>query len=81
MSRVILLGPTTNSRSRLVGDLRRERQHLPVQILPLARVAHERPKLVVVEVLGDVVIGAVLHGLDGGLDFVDGRDHDDLDRL
>ena len=63
----------------LVGDLRRQRQHLPVQILPLARVAHERAQLVVVEVLGDVVIRAVLHRLHGGLDLVDRRDHDDFD--
>jgi hypothetical protein len=47
----------------LVGDLRRQRQHLPVQILTLARVAHQRSQLVVVEVLGDVVIRAVLHRL------------------
>ena len=63
----------------LVGDLRRQRQHLPVQILPLARVAHERSQLVVVEILGDVVVGAVLHRLHGGLDLVDRRDHDDFD--
>ena len=64
----------------LIGDLRRQRQHLPVQILALARVADERAELVVVEVLGDVVIRAVLHRLHGGLDLVDGRDHDDLDQ-
>jgi hypothetical protein len=63
----------------LVGDLRRQRQHLPVQVLPLARVADERAKLVVVEILADVVIGAVLHRLHGGFDFIDRRDHDDLD--
>ena len=64
----------------LLGDLRAERDDLAVQILPLAGVAHERPQLVVVEVLGDVVIGAVLHRLHGGLDLVDGRDHDALDQ-
>ena len=64
----------------LVGDLRRQRQHLPVEILPLARVAHQRAQLVVVEILGDVVIGAVLHRLHGGLDLVDRRDHDDFDQ-
>ena len=63
----------------LIGDLGRQRQHLPVQVLPLAGVADERPELVVVEILGDVVIGAVLHRLHGRLDLVDGRDHDDLD--
>ena len=80
MSRVILLGPDDELALGLVGDLRRQRQHLAVQILPLARVAHERAQLVVVEVLGDVVIGAVLHRLHGGLDLVDRRDHDDLDQ-
>ena len=64
----------------LLGDLRAERHHLAVQVLPLAGVAHERAQLVVVEVLRDVVIGAVLHRLHGGLDFVDGRDHDALDQ-
>ncbi len=64
----------------LVGDLGGQRQDLAVEVLPLAGVAHERSKLVVVEVLGDVVVGAVLHRLHGGLDLVDGRDHDDLDQ-
>ncbi len=64
----------------LVGDLRRQRQDLTVEILPLAGVANQRAQLVVVEVLGDVVIGAVLHRLHGGFDFVDGRDHQDLDQ-
>ena len=63
----------------LIRDLRRQRQDLAVQILPLAGVADERPQLVVIEVLGDVVVGAVLHRLHGGFDFVDRRDHDDLD--
>ena len=63
----------------LIGNLRRQRQHLTVQILTFARVAHERTQLVVVELLRDVVIGAVLHRLHGGLDVVDRRDHDDLD--
>ena len=63
----------------LLGDLRAERDDLAVQILPLAGVAHQRAQLVVVEVLGDVVVGAVLHRLHGGLDLVDRRDHDALD--
>ena len=63
----------------LLGHLRAERHHLAIEILPLARIAHERAQLVVVEILRDVVIGAVLHGLHGGLDLVDGRDHDALD--
>ena len=80
MSRVVLARADDELALGLIGDLRRQRQHLPVQVLPLARVAHERSQLVVVEVLGDVVIGAVLHRLHGGLDLVDGRDHDDLDQ-
>src|SRR5581483_11143821 len=64
----------------LVGDLRREREHLPVEVLPLGRVAQERSQLVVLEVLGDVVIGAVLHRPHGHLDGVDRRDHNDLDQ-
>ena len=63
----------------LLGDLRAEGDDLPVQILPLARVPHERSQLVVFEVLRDVVVGAVLHRLHGRLDLVDGRDHDALD--
>ena len=64
----------------LFGDLRRQGQHLAVEILALAGVAHQRAQLVVVEILGDVVIGAVLHRLHGGLDVVERRDHDDLDQ-
>ena len=63
----------------LIGDLRGEREDLAVQILPLARVAHERSQLVVVEILRDVVIRAELHRLHGGLDLGDGRDHQHLD--
>ncbi len=64
----------------LVGDLGRQRQDLPVQILPLARVAHEGAELVVVEILGDVMIRAVLDRLHGRLDLADRRDHDDFDQ-
>ena len=64
----------------LLGHLGAERHDLAIQILPLAGVPHERAELVVVEVLRDVVIGAVLHRLHGGLDFVDRRDHDALDQ-
>ena len=63
----------------LLRDLRAERDDLPVQVLPLARVADQRSQLVVVEVLRDVVVGAVLHRLHGRLDLVDRRDHDALD--
>ena len=62
-----------------LGDLGAQHHHLAVEILALAGVAHERSQLVVVEGLGDVVVGAVLHRLHGGLDLVDRRDHDALD--
>src|SRR5712692_3667065 len=64
----------------LVGDLRRQREHLPVQILPLARVPDERSQLVVIEIFRDVVVRAVLHRLHGGLDLVDRRDHQHFDQ-
>ena len=79
MSRVHLARADDELALGLVGDLRRQRQHLAVQILPLAGVPHERPQLVVIEILGDVVVGAVLHRLHGRLDLVDGGDHDDFD--
>ena len=63
----------------LLGNLRAERHDLAIEILPLARIADERAQLVVVEILRDVVIRAVLHRLHGGLDLVDGRDHDAFD--
>ena len=80
MSRVTLLGADHELALALVGDLGRQRQHLPVQVLPLARVAHERAELVVVEILGDVVIRAVLHRLHGRFDLGDRRNHDDFDQ-
>ncbi len=76
----LLARPDVELAVALLGDLRAERHDLTVQVLPLAGVAHERAQLVVVEVLRDVVIGAVLHRLHGGLDLVDGRDHDALDQ-
>jgi len=48
--------------------------------LPFARIADQRPQLVVVEILRHVVIRAVLHRLDGRLDVVDRRDHQHLDQ-
>ena len=65
----------------LLGDLRGQGDHLAVQVLALAGVAHQRAQLVVVEVLGDVVVGAVLHRLHRGLDLVDRRDHDAFDEV
>ena len=64
----------------LVGHLRRQRQHLTVEVLALARIAHQRAQLVVVEILVDVVIGAVLHRLHGGLDVGDRGDHQHFDQ-
>ena len=64
----------------LLGNLRTQRDHLTVQILSLAGVANKRTQLVVVEVLRDVVVGAVLHRLDRGLDLVDRREHDAFDQ-
>jgi hypothetical protein len=63
----------------LLGHLGAERHDLPVEVLALGGVAHERAERVVVEILRDVVVGAVLHRLHGRLDLVDGRDHDELD--
>ena len=79
MSRVSLLGPDDELAVALVGDLRAQRHHLPVQVLTLAGVVHERPDRLVVEILGGVVVGAELHRLHGGLDLGDRRDHDDFD--
>ena len=76
----LLARPDVELAVALLGDLRAERHDLAIQILPLAGVPHQRAELVVVEVLRDVVIGAVLHRLHGGLDLVDGRDHDALDQ-
>ncbi len=59
--------------------LRGERLDAIAQVLPLARVAHQRAQRVVVELLRDVVVRAELHGLDGRLDIGDGRDHDHFD--
>ena len=80
MSRVILLGPTMNSRSVWSATWADSMQDLAVQVLPVARVLHQGAQLVVVEVLCDVVVSAVLHGLHGGFDLGDGRDHEDLDQ-
>ena len=63
----------------LVGDLRAQRHHLAIQILPLARVVHQRANRLVVEVLRGVVVRAELHRLDGGFDVGDRRNHDHFD--
>src|SRR4029453_10761244 len=46
-----------------VGDLRRQRLDLAAEILLLAGVAHQRAQRVVLEVLGDEVVGALLDRL------------------
>ena len=77
-ARMAVLVPMTNSSSWActcaVSDstrLRRSCRSLALRTSALQRV--------VVELLGDVVVGAQLHRLDGRLDVGDGRDHDDLD--
>src|SRR5580765_1891752 len=76
----VLAGPDNELALGLVGDLRRQRQHLTIQILTLARVAHKRTQLVVVKFLGDVVISTMLHRLHGGLDLGNRRNHDHFDQ-
>ena len=76
----LLARPDVELAVALFGHLRAERHDLAIQILPFARVPHQRAELVVVEILRDVVVGAVLHRLHGSFDLVDGRDHDALDQ-
>ncbi len=76
----LLARPDVELAVALLGHLGAQRHDLTVEVLALAGVAHERAQLVVVEVLRDVVIRPVLHRLHGGLDLVDGRDHDALDQ-
>jgi hypothetical protein len=77
----LLAGADQELSLALLRNLRAQGDHLPVEVLALAGIADERSQLVVVEVLGDVVVGAVLHRLDRGLDLVDRRDHDALDEV
>lgn len=63
----------------LIRDLRAEREHLAVEILPLDRMAYERAQRIALERLRDVVVRAVLHRLHDRFDFVDRRRHDDVD--
>ena len=73
-------GPRHEGPLAIVGHLGAERHHLPVQVGAIGGVADERHDGVVLEVLGDVVVGAELHRADGRFDLVDGRDHDDFDQ-
>ena len=74
-----LAGPQHELSFVLIGDLGSQRDHATTEVLALQRIAHKRPKSVVVEFLVDVVVGPILDRLDGDLDLVDGRHHDDLD--
>ena len=63
----------------LFGDLGIERDDLAAEFLALKRIADQRSQSVVVELLRDVVVGALFHRRDGHFYFTDRRDHDDLD--
>ena len=63
----------------LLGDLGAEAHDMAAQVLPLARVGDERTHAFDVEVLGEVVVRAVAHRLDGGVEILVGGDDDDLD--
>ena len=81
ISRTLRLGTRHERPLALVGHLGAESDiTLRCRSVRSEALPHERQHGVVLEVLGDVVVGAELHRLDGGLDFVDGRDHDDLDQ-
>src|SRR5919108_2660755 len=63
----------------LLGDLGAKLHDVPAQILPLAGVTHECPDSFELPILGDVVIRAVPHCLDGRLELLDYRDDDHFD--
>ena len=52
---------------------------MPAEILALAGIGHQPGDAFEVEVLGDVVVGPVPHGLDGGLELLAHRDDDHFD--
>ena len=60
----------------LLGDLGAQPHQRAIQLLPFAGIADERAQPVGVEVLGEVVIGAVTHRFDRGVEVLHGR-HDD----
>jgi hypothetical protein len=64
----------------LIGYLRAQRHDLSIQVLSLAGIVNQRPYGLVIEVLGRVVIGAVLHRPHGGLDLGNRGNHDDFDQ-
>ena len=63
----------------LLGDLFAQPHDVAVEILALAGVGDQRAHALEVEVLRDVVIGAVPHRLDRGVELLRARDDDHLD--
>ena len=61
-----------------LGDLGAQPHDVLVQVLPFARVGHERSEPFDIEVLRDVVVGAETHRLDRGLKLLQRRDDDDF---
>ncbi len=60
-------------------DFALEIEVLLQQLPPLQRALHHQLELVRLERLGDVVEGAELHRLHGGVDLRQAGDHDDVD--
>ena len=63
----------------LLGHLGVEAQDAPAQVLPLARVGHQHPHGVGLDVLGHVVEGAVAHRFDGDAQLLHFGHHHHLD--
>ena len=63
----------------LLSDLGVQGDELPAQVLAFEGVPDERPQPVVVKLLGDVVVGALLHRSDRHLHLAQRGDHDHLD--
>ena len=70
-------GPMMLSNPYFSSRALRRIAHLLDQPLVLERAVHDEDQLLVVDRLGDVVVGARLHGLDGRLHRAEGRDHHD----
>ena len=79
ISRVRAAGADDELAVDLLGDLGAQPHDVAVEILPLAGVGDERAHALEVEVLRDVVIGAVAHRLDRRVELLDHRDDDHLD--
>jgi hypothetical protein len=63
----------------VLGDLGVQPDDGAAEILALAGIGHERSQSLGVEVLGDVMVGAVPHRLDRGVELLDRRHDDHLD--